>query len=92
MRRGIAFVTLAMSIALPFGPVFGAAATGSHGTKGSERMSDRGQANTNAQWSADPDRGWVRADERNRLREQIDTPHEKRNQGHQKGKAKSKKL
>ena len=92
MRRAMAVVTLAMSIALPFGPVFGAAAPGSHGTKGADRMSERGQANTNAQWSADPERGWVRADERNRLREQIDTPEEKRSQGQRKGKAKSKKL
>lgn len=27
-------------------------------------MSAKGQDNTNAQWFADPDRGWVRSDER----------------------------
>jgi hypothetical protein len=27
-------------------------------------MSNKGTANTNAQWSADPERGWVRAGER----------------------------
>ena len=92
MRRAIGIMTLAMSITLPFGPVFGAAAPHSHGTKGAERMSERGRANTNAQWSADPERGWVRADERNRLREQTDTLDDKRSQGQQKGKGKSKKL
>lgn len=34
------------------------------GGKAAEHMSTRGSANTNAQWSADPERGWVRADER----------------------------
>ena len=28
------------------------------------KMSSKGKENTNAQWSADPDHGWVRADER----------------------------
>lgn len=91
MRRAIAVVTLSMSISLPFSTLWGAAAPGSHGVKGAERMSERGRANTNAQWSADPERGWVRADERHRLREQGDT-EEKRSQGQQKGKGKSKKL
>ena len=27
----------------------------------------KGSANNNAQWSADPERGWVRADERQKL-------------------------
>lgn len=30
-------------------------------------MSSRGSENTNAQWSADPERGWVRADERHEM-------------------------
>lgn len=34
------------------------------GGQASSRMSSKGNANTNAQWSADPERGWVRADER----------------------------
>jgi len=31
------------------------------------QMSAKGRENTNAQWSADPDHGWVRADERREL-------------------------
>jgi hypothetical protein len=34
------------------------------GGQASSRMSNKGTANTNAQWSADPERGWVRAGER----------------------------
>lgn len=41
--------------------------------KAADHMSERGSANTNAQWSADPERGWVRADKRHELHEQIDT-------------------
>jgi hypothetical protein len=36
------------------------------GGKATEHMSTKGSANTNAQWSADPERGWVRADERHK--------------------------
>jgi len=31
-------------------------------------MSPKGSANSNAQWSADPTRGWIRAEERHELR------------------------
>ena len=31
------------------------------GGKAAEHMSDKGAFNSNAQWSADPDKGWVRA-------------------------------
>ncbi len=36
--------------------------------KAATQMSGKGSANHNAQWSADPTRGWVRADERQELR------------------------
>jgi hypothetical protein len=39
-------------------------------------MSERGSANTNAQWSADPERGWVRAEKRHELHEQTGTPRD----------------
>jgi hypothetical protein len=39
------------------------------GGKGAEHMSPKGSANTNAQWSADPERGWVRAEERHKQHE-----------------------
>jgi hypothetical protein len=34
------------------------------GGQADSHMSGKGSANTNAQWTADPDRGWIRADER----------------------------
>jgi hypothetical protein len=33
------------------------------GGEADSHMSSKGQENTDAQWSADPERGWVRADE-----------------------------
>ncbi|HEX7228786.1 MAG TPA: hypothetical protein VF452_00220 [Candidatus Binatia bacterium] len=43
------------------------------GGKAPDHMSQRGSANTNAQWSADPERGWIRADKRHELHEQTGT-------------------
>jgi hypothetical protein len=40
------------------------------GGQESSHMSSKGAANNNAQWSADPERGWVRADERREQREE----------------------
>ena len=40
------------------------------GGEASSHMSSKGQENTNAQWSADPERGWERADERHDLHDQ----------------------
>jgi hypothetical protein len=39
------------------------------GGKAAEHMSTKGSENTNAQWSADPERGWVRAEERHKQHE-----------------------
>ena len=44
--------------------------TSQRGGKADTHMSANGQENTNAQWSADPARGWVRADERHDLHQQ----------------------
>jgi hypothetical protein len=44
--------------------------TSQRGGKADTHMSANGRENTNAQWSADPDRGWVRADERHDLHKQ----------------------
>jgi|SoiMethySBSTD1v2_1073268.scaffolds.fasta_scaffold1186353_2 hypothetical protein len=46
------------------------------GGKATDHMSERGSANTNAQWSADPERGWVRAEKRHELHEQTGTPRD----------------
>ena len=56
------------------------------GDEAASHMSVQGFENTNAQWSADPRRGWVRADERHELHEQRHTPPaSKDNPGHHKG-------
>lgn len=34
------------------------------GGEASTHMSGKGSSNSNAQWSADPERGWIRAEER----------------------------
>jgi hypothetical protein len=39
------------------------------GGKVAEHMSTKGSVNTNAQWAADPDQGWVRAEERHKQHE-----------------------
>jgi uncharacterized lipoprotein YmbA len=39
-------------------------------------MSEKGFANGNAQWSADPEKGWVRAEKRHKLHEQKGTPRD----------------
>ena len=54
------------------------------GGKAEAHMSDKGRANTNAQWSADPEKGWVRAKERQRLRDDK-KENSKRNQVDRKG-------
>jgi len=54
------------------------------GGKAEAHMSDKGRANTNAQWSADPEKGWVRAEERQRLRDDK-KENSKRNQVNRKG-------
>jgi hypothetical protein len=43
------------------------------GGKAAEHMSTKGSANTNTQWSADPERGWVRAGERQKQQEKGGT-------------------
>jgi hypothetical protein len=42
----------------------------SPGGKAASQMSSKAKENTNAQWYADPDRGWVRAEERHDLKEE----------------------
>jgi hypothetical protein len=54
------------------------------GSKAEAHMSDKGRANTNEQWSADPEKGWVRAEERQQLRDDK-KENSKRNQVNRKG-------
>lgn len=68
-----------------------AAAAPPKGGKADAHMSDRGRANTNAQWSADPDKGWVRAEERQQIRDDK-KENSKRNQVNRKGNSSKRKL
>jgi len=54
------------------------------GRKAGAHMSVKGRANTDAQWSADPEKGWVRADERQQI-EKDKKENIKRNQVNRKG-------
>lgn len=71
-----------------------ASADAGQGDKGLQRssqakshLSSSGIANTNAQWSADPERGWVRAEERHQRKEESDdTNTVKKNGGKHKAK------
>lgn len=67
----------------------GKGGTSQRGGKAAEHMSDKGAANSNAQWSADPDRGWVRSDERHKVHEK-DGASGARNQRDEKPKGKGK--
>ncbi|HEY1235810.1 MAG TPA: hypothetical protein VGH22_20690 [Candidatus Binatia bacterium] len=40
------------------------------GGKAADHMSEKASSNGNAQWSADPERGWIRAENRHDLHEQ----------------------
>ena len=75
-NKYVAVISLlnALSVCVTHSP-----ANAGQGDKGSQRgvqakthMSSKGAANTNAQWSADPERGWVRAEERHERREEPD--------------------
>jgi hypothetical protein len=52
--------------------------TSRRGGQANTHMSAKGQDNTNAQWSADPERGWVRADERQDANQQKQKTKEKK--------------
>jgi hypothetical protein len=93
MRRARAIVTTTLAALLSLlSAATIEAESGKRGvTQSSKSVEQRsGRGNANAQWSADPERGWVRADERH-IHEPSDSP-KKRSDGRQHGKRNSKKL
>ena len=56
------------------------------GGQASSHMSSKGQENTNAQWSADPDRGDERAEERHDLHHKRSDRKSNQSRGKHKGK------
>ena len=58
------------------------------GGEASTHMSGKGSSNSNAQWSADPERGWIRADERHQGQDESQvTGKSKPSRSKQKGNA-----
>jgi hypothetical protein len=91
MKPNKYLVVLSLLNALAFSLTHASANAG-QGDKSSNRegqanshMSSKGSANSNAQWSADPERGWVRADERHQRHDESQaTGKSKQNRGKQK--------
>ena len=52
---------------------------GQRGGQAAQQMSSKGSAQSNHQWSADPERGWVRGDEANSANDQQ-AANKRRNQ------------
>jgi len=75
---------------IAFGAAAGKGTANQRGANAAAQMSTKGASNSNAQWSADPVRGWVRADERHKMQEKT-SDATKQNDGMQKGKGKGKK-
>lgn len=77
MRPTNLFGTLILvsALAANFGELALAAGRGKQapvqpGGKATNHVSEKGSTNGNAQWSADPEKGWVRAERRHDLHEQ----------------------
>jgi hypothetical protein len=87
--------TILATALLPNGPaVIMAAGAGKQivsqrGGKTADHMSEKGSTNGSAQWSADPERGWVRAESRHDLHQQNHKSTET-HQSPNKGKSKRK--
>jgi hypothetical protein len=56
------------------------------GGKAGSHMSAKGSVNGNPQWSADPERGWVRAEERHEFNEERATRQGNQNKSKKNGK------
>ena len=95
-NKTIVVVSLVNALTFCLTPAF--ADTG-RGDKGSQpgaqaksHMSSKGAVNTNAQWSADPEKGWVRAEERRQRHEESnDKSAVKKNSGKHTAKGKKEK-
>lgn len=68
-RKATVVILAALTLACMKLMAQNAAALPPKGGTADAHMSVKGRANTNAQWSADPEKGWVRAEERQQLRD-----------------------
>ncbi len=64
------------------------------GGKATAHRSENGTLNTNSQWSADPERGWMRAEERHKMHDEKESGADrvKQNNGKAKGEGKPNKF
>jgi hypothetical protein len=67
-------------------------AGGNQGGRAMGHMAGKAAANTNAQWSADPERGWIRAEERKGMKNPRSSRSTERTQGKAKQDDKGKKF
>lgn len=79
----VALTVLALSTAIHPAAAAPKERTAVRGGRADTHMSSKGQDNTNAQWSADPERGWVRADERHDTKQQRQETKDKKNHSKQ---------
>lgn len=86
-----AHAVCAMAISTTLAAGSGKNSTSQRGGRAADHMSSKGSVNTNAQWSADPEKGWVRADERHQRTEKNGTASGA-SHGKKKGKDKSNKF
>ena len=84
MRKTTVVILAALTLASMKLVAQNAEAAPPKGGKAEAHMSDKGRANTNAQWSADPEKGWVRAEERQQIRDDK-KENSKRHQVNRKG-------
>ena len=84
MRKTTVVILAALTLASMKLVAHNAEAAPPKGGKAEAHMSDKGRANTNAQWSADPEKGWVRAEERQQIRDDK-KENSKRHQVNRKG-------
>lgn len=77
-------LTLANFIDCAHAAAAGKRADGRGQGKAAEQMGNKVATNPSAQWSADPERGWVRSDDRHQAK--SDATRENRNKGKARGK------
>ena len=89
MERTFKIARLALALLLASEGQIALAQPGKSGGKAASHMRETGLENTNAQWSADPERGWERAEERHELHQKGSKQSAKKKSEGSKGKSTS---
>jgi hypothetical protein len=94
MRRAFSYIAIIAAALLlsasgqPANAQPGKSGGSNAGGVAASRMSEKGLENNNAQWSADPERGWLRAEERHELHKKGKSQPGKKQFESSRGKAK----